>query len=225
MSLLENVLIDCVLISDDVNSTINKSGLIFEAKVKFEPIPGVKHHTYRIDPQLGEGGPGRQKHIHVYNKGKELFAMNVDSTSHDSYHQVKIPDKIATFLSQKGFKLPPNNIIEFLQIPAGSEMLLEEFSSSAINSTAFDIGYIVRHANVITIIEASLTTSEVRMHPNVICKYRHVNHLDDIPQDRIGEVKQIIIQFLKETGKYCDEGITIIDDSSAIHRLFVAWSE
>ena len=56
--ILENVIIDTITVSEQVNTQLDKSNLILEAKVSFNPIPEVKHYTYRIDPQLGDGGPG-----------------------------------------------------------------------------------------------------------------------------------------------------------------------
>lgn len=57
--LMENVIIDYIIVTEEANNQISKDGLIIEAKFLFNPIPGVKHYTYRIDPQLGDGGPGR----------------------------------------------------------------------------------------------------------------------------------------------------------------------
>ena len=68
--ILENVIIDTITVSEQVNAHLDKSSLVLEAKVFFNPIPGVKHYTYRIDPQLGDGGPGRQRHIHLYKNGE-----------------------------------------------------------------------------------------------------------------------------------------------------------
>lgn len=225
MGLLENVVVDYLLISEDVDKNINKEGLILEAKVQFEPIPNVKHHTYRIDKQLGVGGPGHQRHIHIFNRGEELFAMNIDGTAHDGYHQVKIPDDIAGFLSQKGFQLPPDNIIEFMQFPSGGKLLVESVSNVAMNEVAINVGTILHRAKNITIIEANVSTYQVRMHSRVVEKYRHVNKLSEVPTTRLSEIKQILISSLKETGRYCDDNIIILDDSFREHHLFVAWNE
>ena len=64
--LLENVVVDTITVSEIVNDRLNKEGLILELKVIGTNIPGVKHYTYRIDPQQGEGGPGRQRHVHIF---------------------------------------------------------------------------------------------------------------------------------------------------------------
>lgn len=60
--------------------------------------------------------PQGQKHIHVYYKTNQLFAINVDGSAHDKSHGVKIPGKVAKALSDvlPNFKLPKDNIIESL---------------------------------------------------------------------------------------------------------------
>lgn len=134
--ILENVIIDTITVSEQVNPQLDKSNLILEAKVLFNQIPGVKHYTYRIDPQLGDGGPGRQRHIHLYKNGTEQFAMNVDATSRDGYHQVRIPDDVVPFLQSKGFQIPANNIIELKQFDTRGQLLVEEGNIAVLN----DIG-------------------------------------------------------------------------------------
>lgn len=64
--LLENVVVDCIYIKEDAIGKVNTEGLILELKDVYNKILGIKHYTYRVDPQLGEGGPGRQRHIHMY---------------------------------------------------------------------------------------------------------------------------------------------------------------
>lgn len=56
--LLEDVVVDTITVAEKVNDSLNKEGLILELKERGINIPGVKHYTYRIDPQQGEGGPG-----------------------------------------------------------------------------------------------------------------------------------------------------------------------
>ena len=71
--ILKNVVIDCIIVTEQVDKTLNKEGLILERKDYFSPVPGLKHYGYRIDKQLGDGGPGRQRHIHGYYDGKEFY--------------------------------------------------------------------------------------------------------------------------------------------------------
>ena len=91
----------------------------------FMPIPGIQRYGYRIDIPYGEKRPGNQKHMHIYIKQNELFALNVDGTSHDGYHNVKIPDTLIPFLKKKGFTIPPNNIIEIINPKEQTTLLLE----------------------------------------------------------------------------------------------------
>lgn len=223
--LLENVVVDTITVPEYVAKRLNTDGFISEAKTIFNPVPGVKHYTYRIDPQLGEGGPGRQRHIHMYYNGEELFSMNTDATAHDGYHQVKIPDVLNPFLKNKGFNLPSNNIIEMLQVPFGGRLIRESLDYSALNRFALNVGGIIRHASVITIIEANVETYKVKAHSKVRCVYQHVNQLDDVPQEYLPEIKEMLISLLKETGKFSGKRIEIFDNhTSKPHRLFVAWS-
>lgn len=223
--LLENVIVDNIIVTEEANSRINKDGLIFEAKTVFNPIPGVKHYTYRIDKQLGDGGPGRQRHIHIYYNGDELFAMNADLSAHDGYHQVKIPNEITPFLNDKGFPVPANHIIEMLLSPTEKELICEGLDYNAINRFALSAGEAIRKAGVISIIEANMETSQVKEHLKVAGKYQHVNKLEDIPQCHVHGVKQMLISLLQELGRF-GETFDISDDKqTAPHRLFVAWNE
>lgn len=223
--LLENVIVDYIIVTEEANRRIDKDGLIIEAKTVFNPIPGVKHYTYRIDKQLGDGGPGRQRHIHIYYNGDELFAMNADLSAHDSYHQVKIPNEIVPFLNDKGFPVPADYIIEMLYTPDHKEILCEGLNYEAINRLALNAGEAIRKASVVSIIEANVETYQVKEHSKVVGKYQHVNHLEDIPQCHVHGVKQVLINLLQELGTF-GETFDIFDDNlTAPHRLFVAWNE
>lgn len=70
----------------DSREAIN-AGFILEAKTCLTPIPNTKY-SYRFDIPFGEQRPGNLKHAHVYSKGKEVFAMNIDGTAYDGYHHV-----------------------------------------------------------------------------------------------------------------------------------------
>ena len=224
--ILENVIVDSIIVPEWVYDRMsNKEGLILEAMVAFNPVPGVKHYSYRIDKQQGEGGPGRQRHIHIFYDGEELFAMNVDSTDHDGYHQVRIPDEITTFLNDKGFPVPPGNLIEFYQIPGGKQLVCEITNYDALNRSAQRVAAVLDNISIITIIEANVDAFQVKGPSSVIGKYTHVNQLDMVPQDVLCEVKRQLIELLNGTRKYRDEDLYICDGSlTAPHKLFVAWS-
>lgn len=224
-NLLDCVIVDSIIVTEDVHRSINRDGLIIEAKTVFDPIPGVKHYTYRIDPQLGEGGPGRQRHIHIYYNGKEMFAMNADSTAHDGYHQVRIPDDVAPFMKKKGFPLPNNNIIEMRGLGPKGSLICEDLNYAALNRFALDIGETIRHTNGVAIIEANVDTFQVKSHSKVLGKYTHVNKLEDISGCYIPEVKQELIVLLKQTEKLTDVFDIFDDNYSSQHKLFVAWND
>lgn len=222
--LLEDVVVDCIYIKEDAIGKVNTEGLILELKDVYDKIPGIKHYTYRVDPQLGEGGPGRQRHIHMYYDGDEVWAMNVDGSAHDGYHQAKIDPVLNSFLTKKGFLIPANNIIEFYQMPQGSGMLLEGVDHEAINDIALNVAEAVRKAKAITIIEANVDTYQVKCHSKVVGKYTHVNKLRDIPQSHVLKIKMLLIEILKEIGPYRDDRIDILDSNvTSPRRLYVAW--
>lgn len=220
--ILENVIVDSVILTEAAYDRIDKNGFIVEAKVLYDPVPGLNKYSYRIDKQQGEGGPGRQRHIHIFYNNEELFAMNVDSTAHDGYHQVRIPDELSSFLKKKGFPLPPNNIIELRTFKADSTLLCENASCFSNNSIVSSL----RNVEKVAIIEANVDTFQVICNSKVDGKFRHVNKLVEIPQERLDEVKSILVDFLKSIGKYYSEPTEIFDDMkySTPHRLYVAWS-
>lgn len=55
-----------------------------------------------------------QKHLHVYFKNNQIFALNADGSAHDKSHGVKIPGKVYKALSDifPDFSLPDDRIIE-----------------------------------------------------------------------------------------------------------------
>ena len=97
---------------------------LLEAKTYFNRIPNTKY-SYRLHKVFGEQKPGHLTHAHIYSRGKEIFAMNVDGTAHDGYHQAIIPYEVADFLRSKGFTVPVGNIIEVVAYHPGLEQLLD----------------------------------------------------------------------------------------------------
>lgn len=66
--------------------------------------------VYRIDKE--DGTPGKQTHIHVKNKHGQLFAMNIDGTSHD-HCKVQLSKHDQKALSDLGFTVPVDGILEW----------------------------------------------------------------------------------------------------------------
>ncbi|MHB1702826.1 MAG: hypothetical protein ACYCS0_01215 [bacterium] len=70
-------------------------------------------YSARLDnPHFSDG----QKHIHLYARGNQLFALNKDGTAHDGKlsHQKSIPNVVADFIRNEFpyIKIPVNNLIE-----------------------------------------------------------------------------------------------------------------
>ena len=219
--ILRNVVIDCIIVTEEVDNTLNKEGLILvEAKDCFTPVPGLKHHAYRIDKQLGDGGPGRQRHIHGYRDGKEFFAMNADGTAHDGYHHVEIPKEWNPLLNSKGFPIPANNIIELRQYNSAGQLLCENVKDAttdeALNAVMPDI-------QRIAIVKANVDEAEVTMWLNKRNDFQYVEKLLDVPQDKIDRIKRELKNILKPTGKYADDVSDIMTSYDTPRHLYVAW--
>lgn len=221
--ILRNVVIDCIIVTEEVDKTLNKEGLILvEAKDCFTPVPGLKYHAYRIDKQLGDGGPGRQRHIHGYRDGKEFFAMNADGTAHDGYHHVEIPKEWNPLLTSKGFPIPANNIIELRQYNSAGQLLCENVDGAAIHDETFNAA--IQNVQRITIFEVNIEKYQVIMNSQISNKKYQVEKLIDVPQDRLSEVKHTLVNLLKSTGKYADDVNDIVDASFTPRSLYVAWN-
>lgn len=221
-NLLENVIIDSIIVTEQVNQSFKKEGLILlESKNAFSPVPGVKHYSYRIDKQQGDGGPGRQRHIHLFYNGKELFAMNIDATAHDGYHQVEIPKELNPFLVSKGFPIPSNNIIELRQYNSMGQLLCENVGDATNHDEVFNAA--LQNIQRIAIFEVNVEKYQVSMNSQISNNKYQVAKLVDVPQDRISEVKRTLVNLLKSTGKYADEVSDIVDDKLVPRHLYVAW--
>lgn len=79
-----------------------------EANQKGKPLRGT--YSAQVHSPHGYG----QKHLHVYSKQNQLFAINWDGTAHDQSHQTMIPNKVAAAIFQAfpDSKLPKDNFIE-----------------------------------------------------------------------------------------------------------------
>lgn len=183
-----------------------------------QPIPGMKKYGYRIDIPFGEQRPGNQKHMHIYVKRNELFAINADGTAHDGYHNVKIPDAIAPFIQSKGITLPPNNIIECLSTQRQKSLLLESQSCS------LDV---IQQVNQIAIVitNESINTTDVICNPKIRDHYRYANVLMTLDEKCIDNVLNDIDKDIARVGH--EMQIFTIFNSNYIserRKLFVVWS-
>ena len=103
---------DIITIFPEIIFTDKELPELCEAKDCYTPIPGLKGYSIRKDKPSGIPGPGNQYHYHIYLQGKEVFAVNIDGTGHDGFHNVRINKIIADYLRQKGAIVPDTNIIE-----------------------------------------------------------------------------------------------------------------
>jgi len=91
-----------------------------EAKQKGKSLGGK--YSAHVHSKHWDGG---QKHLHVYAKQKQIFALNQDGTAHDASHNVEIPKVAADGIRKlfPDFVLPSNNVIEWAS-PGDVRLLL-----------------------------------------------------------------------------------------------------
>ena len=86
----------------------------------YKQFGSSKEKIYRIDK--GDGRPGNQTHIHVKTKHGQLFAMNIDGSTHDGC-KAQLSKKDMKALADLGFAVPADGILEWY-IETGGRMLL-----------------------------------------------------------------------------------------------------
>jgi hypothetical protein len=97
------------------------AGLLLEAINK----PIGKGYSIRRDPP--HDPVTGQVHAHGCDrKGRELFALNFDGSAHDGYHQTRIPKRFIEPLQKLGFAVPPDRLIESIDIDPSVDLLLTE---------------------------------------------------------------------------------------------------
>lgn len=83
--------------------------LLLEARVKGAPLDGtysaIKHKPHN---------PTGEYHLHVYDRGNEIFSINKSGSAHDGYHGVTIPKRAYDALKSKypDWNWPSNRILE-----------------------------------------------------------------------------------------------------------------
>jgi hypothetical protein len=84
--------------------------------------------------------PG-QRHVHVFLRGNELFALNADGTAHDQSHGVDIPGKVLKRLPDvcQWLKLPPNGCIASFVPATTAERLVEAEVRDQMSSGEWEI--------------------------------------------------------------------------------------
>lgn len=210
MMILKDVCFDAIYFDE------SSSGVMLECLC--EPIPGIKRYGYRIDIPYGEQRPGHQKHMHIYVKGKELFAINVDGTAHDGYHNVQIPNKIIPFLKDKGITIPQNNIIE---------CLTTERQHTLLNESRYRlIDIIIRVEDLAFVItNESINTTDVRCNSQIRDSYSHVNILATVTEIQL----EGILAYLRNTFNEAGRELEVITIKNSYHikeniNIYVVWS-
>ncbi|MBV1825552.1 hypothetical protein [Komagataeibacter oboediens] len=106
---------------EDVLAKLILSSILTEDKKKVDLKAGkcIYYHRAHV--------PGTQDHLHFYQKGSKLFALNRDGTAHDKNHGVQIPN-----WAQQGIKthypdftIPLDGLIESLAGSKEKNLLLE----------------------------------------------------------------------------------------------------
>lgn len=113
MSNLIDCVVDAIIVEEnsDENQLLENRGLIVEYEVYKQFGKSTK--TYRIDK--GDGYPGHQTHIHVYSRSGQLYAMNIDGTSHDG-SKARLSKKDQKTLTDLGFQVPKDGILEWIYL-------------------------------------------------------------------------------------------------------------
>lgn len=117
---IDEYIINFFIKSDDESATI-----LNEGRQRGSSLGGQYSAAHHTVPE-----PGKE-HIHVFAKGRAIFALNIDGTAHDNSHGVKIPNKVADAIRThfQKFILPPNNLIESapsnIQIKYKMQVLME----------------------------------------------------------------------------------------------------
>ncbi len=182
----------------------------------FQKIPGVKKYGYRIDIPFGEQRPGNQKHMHIYVKNNQIFAINADGSAHDGYHNVKIPDEIVPFIKSKGIVVPPNNIIECFSVQEEQNLLCES------NSNCMD----VFNKIAIVITNESINSTDIICNSKIKDNFNNINLLMIIEKTYL---KNILVDINKDFNKLGHKlkTIEIMNDrcfSEKRLNLYIVWS-
>lgn len=113
MLILIECVVDAIIVEEnsDENQLLENKGLIVEHEV-YKQF-GKSTRTYRIDK--GDGSPGHQTHIHVYSKSGQLYAMNIDGTTHDG-SKAQLSKKDQKTLTDLGFQVPKDGILEWINL-------------------------------------------------------------------------------------------------------------
>lgn len=119
---LNDCIIDAIIVEENCEEIqlLENRGLIVEHEV-YKQF-GKSTRTYRIDK--GDGFPGHLTHIHVYSKSGQLYAMNIDGTTHDG-SKAQLSKKDQKTLTDLGFQVPKDGILEWWEGDQKKILLLD----------------------------------------------------------------------------------------------------
>lgn len=114
--------VDAIIIEEDsCEITLLKNCELITEHNVYKPF-GKSTLVYRIDK--GDGTPGHLTHIHVYSKSGQLFAMNIDGTSHDG-SKARLSKQAQRKLSELGFQVPKDGILEWIKFDNNRMLLFD----------------------------------------------------------------------------------------------------
>ncbi len=108
-------IVDSLIVEKEPNSRSIPDSSLFEF-LTYKKIPGT-HSEYRLDKGTGE--PGKLDHIHVFQNGKQIFAVNSDGSKHDgtsyklSRKQIK---SLKPIFKDLKFTMPDDGVIQCITI-------------------------------------------------------------------------------------------------------------
>jgi len=90
-------------------------GALEEARHRGVPLGGK--YSARLDPPHT---PSDQRHIHIYARGNELCAINLDGSTRHGRSGQRIPSKAADAIRawRPEWRLPPGNVLERCDPPS-----------------------------------------------------------------------------------------------------------
>lgn len=111
----------CRVEIDDYEVFIFSTSPLLEVKsIKFSGIYSAIEHLPRVTPGF--------KHIHLFAKGKEIGALNVNGSTHDSWHGVQLPNKVIDGIKNRfpKYNIPKNGLLEFIEPDMGKFIFILE---------------------------------------------------------------------------------------------------
>jgi hypothetical protein len=101
------------------------STLLREAQHRGTPIGGI-YSAVKHSPHTPEG----KHHLHLYAKGNQIGALNIDGTTHDSWHGHRLPNMVVNGIRTHfpSFHVPEDGVLETVSPEvADFILLLEQF--------------------------------------------------------------------------------------------------